>query len=74
MALKWVRKLSPLTASTTKGGAQALNRSRTRGKPLNTKPRHTTALSTKAMTWFLVSAEKQDPMARKAPAISALPR
>ena len=74
MAWKWVRKLKERTASTTIAGASAPTNSSTSGKPLSTKPRQTTPLTTKAMTWLRVRAEMHEPMARNAPAISRLPR
>ena len=71
---KWVRKLNEATVSTTSGGAQGRNAASTRSTPLIRNRKQAAAPTTKAITWFLVSAETQAPMAMKAPAISQLPR
>ena len=46
----------------------------TSSSPLMTSRKQTVAATMKAITWFLVSAEMHEPMARKAPAIRKLPR
>ena len=53
-------------------GAQPWNTPSTIGEPATVKTKTSAAVTTKAMTWFLVSAEMQAPTARKAPAISQL--
>ena len=55
-------------------GAQLLNADSTMGMPETRNRKHTTTVRTKAMTWFLVAADRQAPMARNAPAIRRLPR
>ena len=71
---KWVRKLNEATVSTTKGGAQGRNAARTRSTPLMRNRKRTASPTTNAITWFLVRAETQAPIAMKAPAIAQLPR
>ena len=48
-------------ASVTAWGAQPLNRSSTSGRPDSRKPKHTTTVMMKAMTWLRVVAEMQAP-------------
>ena len=57
----------------SRSGAQPWNRPSTIGEPATVKTKTSAAVTTKAMTWFLVSAETPAPIARKAPAISQLP-
>src|SRR5215468_2308151 len=72
IALKCVRKLNPATVPSTASGAQPLMKPKTIGEPLTVNTKHTAAVTTKAITWFLVSAERHAPIARKAPAIRKL--
>ena len=67
-------KLNEATVSTTSGGAQERKAASTRSMPLIRNRKQTAAATTKAITWFLVSAETQAPMAMNAPAITQLPR
>jgi hypothetical protein len=71
---KWVRKLSPATASTTPCGAIARNASSTSGKPASSSRKHTTTVRMNATTWLRVAADRHEPMARNAPAMSSDPR
>ena len=64
IASKLLMKLRLEIASTMFAGAQPVKKLSTSGVPLTVKIRQTTAVSTKAMTWFLVSAEKALPIAR----------
>ncbi|MCY1451068.1 hypothetical protein D9M71_679160 [compost metagenome] len=64
IASKRVRKLSEATASTSACGAQPLKASSTSGKPLATNRKHTQTVRMKAITWFLASADRHEPMAR----------
>ena len=73
IALKWVRKLKERIASVNQSGAQPAKKLRTTAVPLTVKRNATAAVTTKAMTWFLVVAEIQAPIARMPPAISRLP-
>ena len=59
--------------STTSCGAQPENRSSTSGNPASRKPKQTTTVRMNAITWLRVNADRQEPMARKPPAISRLP-
>ena len=67
-------KLKDATVSTTSCGAQGRNAASTRSTPLIRNRKQAAAASTKAMTWFLLSADMQAPIAMKAPAIAQLPR
>src|SRR5215469_13782553 len=64
IAVKWVRKLNEEMAFTSASGAQARKKSSTSGAPEIVKRKHTTTLTTNAITWFLVEAEMHAPMAR----------
>ena len=64
MAEKWVRKLNDEIAVISGSGAQARKKSSTSGAPEIVNRKHTTTVTTKAMTWLLVVAEMQAPMAR----------
>ena len=64
MALKLDMKLREAIISITPAGAQPVKNSSTIGVPPTEKMRQTSAASTKAMTWLLVSAEKHAPTAR----------
>ncbi len=68
-----MRKLSDAMPSTMIWGAQPENKSSTSGKPDSRKPKHTTAVMTKAITWLRVNADRQEPIARNPPAIRKLP-
>ena len=59
---------------TSSSGAQAWKKFNTSSRPLMVNRKHTVAATMKAITWFLVSADMHDPMARIAPAIRKLPR
>jgi hypothetical protein len=72
--VKWVKKLSEAIISTTSMGAQPLNIFRTMGKPLRINMKQMTTPRMKAITWLLLKADVQDPIARKPPAISQLPQ
>src|SRR5579885_1059077 len=74
MDSKWAMKLKELITSTTACGAQPLKKPSTMRVPLKMNQKQITTDTTNAMTWFLVVAEMQEPMARKPPAISRLPR
>lgn len=71
---KCERKLNELMTSTIACGAHVLNISKTIGNPLRLNAKQMTKLMTKATTWFFVSAEMHDPIARQAPASNKLPR
>ena len=64
IAWKWVRKLKDEIALTSASGAQARKKSSTSGAPETVNRKQTTTLTTKAITWLLVVAEMQAPMAR----------
>ena len=72
--LNRVRKLKLEMASSNQRGTQDSNTFSTNGKPDMTNNKQTTPLKRNATTWLLLSADIQDPMARKAPAISQLPK
>src|SRR5258706_9253304 len=72
--VKWLMNEKAATVSTTDCGAQPVKNPSTTDEPDTVSRKHTTAASTNAITWFLVSAEIAAPMARNAPAISKLPR
>src|ERR1700743_637929 len=62
MAVKWVRKLNDDTALISVSGAQKRKRSSTSGAPETVKRKHTTTVTTKAITWLAVVAEMQAPI------------
>ena len=74
IASKCVKKLNDAMASVTTSGAQALKKSCTVSNPDSRNRKHITMLTTNAMTWFFVSAETNEPIARKPPAIRKLPK
>ena len=53
--------------------AQPARKPSTIGEPLTVKRKQAAAVSTKAITWFLVKADSAAPMARNAPAMRKLP-
>ena len=63
MASKRTRKLSEAMASTSHCGAQA-KASSTMGKPLTINRKQALTARMKAITWFLLSADMHEPMAR----------
>ena len=67
------RKLSDSIPEIMKSGAQVLKKPRINGRLLITNRKQITAAMMNAMTWFLVSAETNEPIARNAPAIRKLP-
>src|SRR3546814_19093015 len=69
IALKWVRKLNDAMVSTISGGAQPWKKLSTIGAPATVNTKQTSTLITKAMTWFLVMALRQEPTARSPPAL-----
>src|SRR5438445_4412374 len=74
IASKWVRNDSEATASTTGGGAQPREASSTIGSPESSRAKQPATPRMNATTALRVSADMQEPTARKAPAISRLPR
>src|SRR5476651_799525 len=73
IAEKCVRKLKDEIAVSSGSGAQTRKKSSTKGAPEIVKRKHTTTVTTNAMTWLPVVAEMQAPIARYAPAINRLP-
>ncbi len=71
-ALKCVRKLSEATVETSHSGAQPRKKFSTRSRPLIVNRKQAVAAMTKAMTWFFVNADMQEPIARKDPAMRKL--
>ena len=59
-----VRKLNEAIASSATVGAQPVKKSSTIGAPDTVSRKLTTTATTNAMTWFLVAAEMQPPIAR----------
>src|SRR6266513_2283946 len=74
MDSKWVRNESEAIASTSTCGAQLRNTSSTRGKPASRNTKQPATPRMNATTWLRVSADMHEPMARKPPASSRLPR
>jgi len=71
--LKCERKDIDLMVSVSHIGAQDLTADKTSPNPAITKINPLIEDIIKAITWFLVSVDKQDVKARKAPAINQLP-
>ena len=74
IAVKCPKMLAPATASTSPAGAQPRNSPSTVEVPAAISTNTSAAVTTKAMTWFLVAADTAAPIARIAPAISQLAR
>ena len=55
-------------------GAHSANALMTTEVPMAINRKQIAAATTNAMTWFFVSAETKEPMARNPPAISKLPK
>ena len=72
IALKWPNRLALATALIKPSGAQSCSSPNTVGVPATLSTKTRAAVTTKAMTWFLVAAETAAPIAKTAPAISQL--
>ena len=70
---KWVRALNDEIVSTIEWCKNKLKKSKTRLVPLSRKRKHITTDKIKAITWFCVVEEIQEPIAIKPPAINKLP-
>ena len=68
-----IEKLREVIASRINSGTQPRKTSSTKGNPAITKRSVMKPQSTKATTWLLVSADIQEPMDKKPPAINQLP-
>ena len=64
MESKCVRNESEAIASSSHCGAQARKKSSTSGKPARVTAKQATTPRMKAITWLLVRADMQEPMAR----------
>src|SRR5580700_9658793 len=62
IAAKWVTKLKDEIAWTNASGAQPVKKSITSGAPEIVNRKHTTTLTTNAITWLEVVAEMQLPI------------
>ena len=71
--LKWDRKDIEPIVSVTQVGVHDLTDDKTRLKPAIIKTNPLIEEIINAITWFLVSADKQEVRAKKAPAINQLP-
>src|SRR5262249_15585709 len=61
---KWLRKLNEATRSTRLWGSTLAAKPSTRFVPPSVKRKQIAAASTNAITWFLVVADRQEPIAR----------
>ena len=73
MSSKFIKKLKEEIASRNACPVQLEKKSNTIGNPLTVNKKHTVTERINAITWFFVSAERQDPIDKYPPAIKKLP-
>ena len=72
-SVKLDTKLKEAIVSRSACGVQLEKKFKTIGKPLTVNKKQTAILTTKAITWFFVRDDIQDPIDKKPPAINKLP-